>query len=133
MTIGTRGKIIEFDKLPKQLGRVNSVEALYTVWRKMQASISCSPDLLRDMPKAIVYIAERFYDVEPHMAADAIRRGDPALFIAMLVRLAQIDAALVAAGKSLADRSPVIYAKHVMEGFRKVAEEAFIEMGGTPI
>lgn len=132
MTIGVRGKLIEYGKLPKQLGRVGSVKALYTAWRKMQASI-CSPSLLHDMPKVIGYIATRVYEIQPHMAAEAIRRGDSALFIATLVRLAQIDAALVAAGRSVADRSPVIYAKHLVEGFKTVADEAFVEMGGTPL
>lgn len=132
MTVGQRGKLLDYGKLPKQLDRAGSVHAVYDAWRKMQRSV-CSPNLLKGMPKAIAYVAERVYEVEPHMACDAIRQGDPALFIAMLVRLAQIDTALVAAGRSLADRSPVIYAKHLVEGFKTVADEAFIEMGGTPL
>lgn len=132
MTVGLRGTVIDFDKLPKQLGRVGSTEALYNAWRRMQRSV-CTPKLLRGMPKAITFIAERIYEIEPHMAADAIRQGDPALFIATLVRLSQIDAALIAAGRSIADRSPVVYAKHLVEGFRTVAEESFVALGGTPL
>lgn len=130
--VGRRGRQIDFDNLPKQLSRAGSIEALYTAWRKMQRDV-CSPTLLKGMPKAIAYVSERIYDVEPHMAADAIRQGDPALFIATLVRLAQIDAALVAAGRTIADRSPIIYAKHLVEGFRTVADEAFVALGGTPL
>jgi hypothetical protein len=132
MTVGERGVIIEFDKLPKQLGRVGSVEALYAAWRRMQSSV-CSHALLNGMPKVIWYLAKRIYEVEPHMAAEAIRRGDSAVFVLVLVRLSQIDAAMVAAGKSLADRSPVIYAKHLVEGFRTVADESFVALGGTPL
>jgi len=130
--VGKRGRVIDFDKLPKQLSRANSIEALYTAWRKMQRDV-CSPQLLKGMPKAIAYVAERVYDIEPHMAAEAIRQGDPALFIATLVRLAQIDASLVAAGRTIADRSPIIYAKHLVEGFKTVADEAFVALGGTPL
>lgn len=132
MTITTHGRAIAYDKLPKQLGRAQSIEALYSAWRNMQKSV-CSPAVLRGMPRAIEYVASKLYDIEPHMAAEAIRQGDSALFIATLVRLAQIDAALVAAGRSLADRSSVIYAKHLVEGFRTVADEAFVELGGTPL
>lgn len=132
MTTSVHGRPVDFDKLPKQLGRARSVEALYSTWRNMQKSV-CSPSVLRGMPRAIEYAASRIYDTEPHMVAEAIRQGDSALFIAMLVRLAQIDAALVAAGRSVADRSPVIYAKHIVEGFKTVADEAFVELGGTPL
>jgi hypothetical protein len=132
MTIGRRGRPIDFDKLPKQLSRAGSIEALYAAWRRMQRSV-CSPSLLKGMPRAIAYVATRVYEIEPHMAADAIRQGDPALFVATLIRLAQIDAALVAAGRSVADRSPVITAKHFVDGFRVVAEEAFVALGGTPV
>jgi hypothetical protein len=124
--------LLDFDKLPKQLGRAKGYDGLYSTWRTMQKSV-CSPTLLKGQPKAIAYIATRIYEVEPHMVADAIRQGDPALFIAVLVRLAQIDAALVASGRSIADRSPVIYAKHVVEGFRTVADETFKKLGGTPL
>lgn len=132
MTVTRRGMQVEFDKLPKQLGRVKSIEGIYAAWRRMQKSV-CSQELLRGQPRAIAYVATRVYEIEPHMAADAIRQGDPALFIAVLVRLAQIDAALVASGKSVADRSPVIYAKHLVEGFKTVADQAFVELGGTPL
>lgn len=130
--MSVHGKVIAFDKLPKQLGRAGSIEALYTVWRKMQRSV-CSPPLLKGMPRAIEYIATRVYETEPHMVAEAIRQGDSALFIATLVRLAQIDTALVAAGRSIADRSPILYAKHVVEGFKTVADETFVSLGGTPL
>ncbi len=130
--MSVHGKVIAFARLPKQLGRIGSVKALYTVWRKVQRSV-CSPSMLKGMPRAIEYIATRIYEMEPHMVAEAIRQGDSALFIATLVRLAQIDTALVAAGRSIADRSPIIYAKHVVEGFKTVADEMFVELGGTPL
>lgn len=133
MTHGTvHGTVLDFKKLPKQISRAGSIEALYTAWRKMQKSI-CTPKLLHGMPRAIAYVAERIYEVDPHMAADAIRQGDPALFVGVLVRLAQIDASLIAAGRTIADRAPVVYAKHLVEGFRTVAEEAYVEMGGAPL
>jgi hypothetical protein len=132
MTLSVHGRSIDYSKLPKQLGRARCTKALYSAWRDMQKSV-CSPALLKGMPRAIEYTAARIYDVEPHMVADAVRQGDSALFIAMLVRLSLIDTALVAAGRSIAERSPVIYAKHLVEGFKKVADDAFVELGGTPL
>lgn len=132
MTLSAHGRSVNYEKLPKQLGRAKSIEAIYSAWRNMQKSV-CSPTVLRGLPRAIEYTAARIYDTEPHMVADAIRQGDSALFIAMLVRLSLIDTALVAAGRSVADRSPVIYAKHLVEGFKKVADDAFVELGGTPL
>ena len=132
MTLSTHGRKIDYDKLPKQLGRAGSIDALYTAWRNVQKSV-CSAAVLRGMPRAIEYLATKIYDTEPHAVAEAIRQGDSALFIATLIRLAQIDTALVAAGRSVADRAPVIHAKHVVEGFKTVADEAFVELGGTPL
>lgn len=82
------------------------------------------------MPKAIAFVAMRIFEVEPNMVVEAIQQGDPALFVSVLMRLQQIDKALVAGGRSVADRSPVIYAQHVVEGFRLVAEESFVKNGG---
>lgn len=136
MTLSVHGRSVDQDKLPKQLSRVRRnakrVQAIYSAWRNMQKTV-CSPALLQGMPRAIEYTAAKIYDTEPHMVADAIRQGDSALFIATLVRLSLIDTALVAAGRSVADRSPVIYAKHLVEGFKKVADDAFVELGGTPL
>jgi len=131
MTVTNKGRTIDYEKLPKRLSRAKNIDALYETWRKIQKSV-CSPAVLHGMPRAIEHVATQIYEVAPHMAAEAIRMGDSALFIAVLVRLAQIDAALVAAGRSLADRSPIIYAKYVVEGFKTVADEAFVELGGTP-
>lgn len=132
MTITRKGRLVDYDKLPKQLDRAASSHMLYTVWRKMQGSV-CSPSVLHGMPRAIEHIATQIYETQPHMVSEAIRMGDPALLVATLMRLAQIDAALIAAGRTVADRSPIIYAKHLVMGFKTVADEAFVEMGGTPI
>jgi len=132
MTLTRKGRLIDYEKLPKPLDRADSAYALYAAWRKMQRSV-CSPTVLHGMPRAIEHIATQIYETQPHMVSDAIRLGDPALFVATLMRLAQIDAALVAAGRSVADRSPIIYAKHLVTGFKTVADEAFVEMGGTPL
>jgi hypothetical protein len=132
MTVTAKGRRVDFEKLPKQLSRAKNIDALYETWRKTQKLV-CSPTVLRGMPRAIEHIATQIYETPPHMAAEAIRMGDSALFVAILMRLAQIDAALVAAGRTLDVRSPIIYAKHVVEGFRMVADEAFVELGGTPL
>jgi len=132
MTVSNHGRAIPYDKLPKQLSRARSIEAIHSIWRQMQKSV-CSAAVLQGMPRAIEYTASRIYDTEPHMVVEAIRQGDSALFIATLVRLSLIDNALVAANRTLADRAPVIQAKYVVEGFKKVADDAFIEMGGTPL
>jgi hypothetical protein len=116
--------------LPSQLSRAKSHGGITAAWRKMQSSV-CSPAVLAGMPKAIGFVAMKLHDVEPHMVLEAIRTGDTATFIAVMVRLNQIDTALVAAGKSLAHRSPVIYAKHLVDGFRLAAEERFVSLGGV--
>lgn len=116
-------------RLPPALGRAKSLVRIRSIWQKVQQSV-CQPSVLHGMPKAIAFVAMRIFEVEPNMVVEAIQQGDPALFVSVLMRLQQIDKALVAGGRSVADRSPVIYAQHVVEGFRLVAEESFVKDGG---
>jgi len=121
---------VDFESLPSPLKRHKSIDGLRSAWLKLQRSV-CSPTVLHGMPAAIEYLATAIYDTEPGHALRAIQHGDPAFFVAILMRLHQIDTALIAAGRTLADRSPIVYAKHIVDGFREAAEKRFVERGGV--
>jgi len=129
MTVSRHGAVIEYKALPQQLGRVRSVEALYSVWRRMQDSVCLDPAMGK-MPRAVTYLARRIYDITPEMAAEAIRHGDVATFVAVAVRLDGINSTLAQNGRTVAERSAVIYARHIVAGFQTVAEESFVKLGG---
>lgn len=129
MTVSRHGAVIEYKALPQQLGRVRSVEALYSVWRRMQDSVCLDPAMGK-MPRAVTYLARRIYDITPEMAAEAIRHGDVATFVAVAVRLDGINSTLAQNGRTIAERSAVIYARHIVAGFQAVAEESFVKLGG---
>lgn len=99
-------------------------------WREI-ARVIYSPQTLHRLPPFATKIAGTFWDVDPHLVVRAAQHGDPAFFVAYQLRLDQLDCAAVALGRSLAERSPIIRAKWILDGFRQAAEEALIKNGGT--
>lgn len=83
------------------------------------------------MPKFVERLASTFFDADPLACASAITKGDPAWFVAFLIRLDQIDCALLGDGRGIAERTPVIRARYIIDGFRQAAEEQLLSMGGV--
>jgi hypothetical protein len=82
------------------------------------------------MPKWVMQLAATFWDPELTLIAKAVREGDPAFFLAYLVRLDQIDRALIADGRGLAERAPVIRARSVIVGLQDAAVASLEAQGG---
>lgn len=117
------------EALPDPLRRHRSTDGLEKLWYKVQKAIM-SPLVLDGLPPFAGRVALAFW-TESDYVIDAVKRGDPAFFAAFQMRLEQIDAAAVSTGRSLAERSPIIRCKWILDGFRQAAEEGLRVNGGT--
>lgn len=104
-------------------------EGLAKAWTKLARDLY-TPRVCKDMPPFVEKLAKAFWTVDPSSVVSAITNGDPAFFVAFQLRLDQIDCALVKAGRGIAERSPVVRAKFVVDGFRRTATDVLIENGG---
>jgi hypothetical protein len=104
-------------------------ESLQATWRQV-ASTVYSPRILEGLPKYAEQIARTFWDVEVPQVTAAMRCGDVPFFIAALIRIDIIDAAMIDLGRTLADRAPLIRCRWIVDGFRQVAEESLRKAGG---
>lgn len=123
---------IGHDKLPPLRGSIRHIrsrDGLKTTWRKIARTIY-SPRILGGLPPYTGRIASTFGDTDVADVITAIQ-GDPAFFVAFLLRLDQIDCAMVKAGHSLAERAPVIRSKWILDGFRQSAVDTLLRQGGT--
>ena len=114
---------------PGAIRHIRSRDGLKSVWRKI-ASILYSPRILAGLPRFANQTAKTFWDTDPSEVVSAIH-GDPAFFVAFQLRLDQIDCAMIDAGRSLAERAPVIRSKWILDGFQQAAIEALLKKGGT--
>lgn len=119
-----------FPSLPRSLSRRSSRKGVMGLWDDMAKKVY-SPLVLSDLPPFAERLAKTFWQVGSEAAVDAIRAGDPAHFIAFIIRLDQIDAAMAAAGKGLAEKSTIAMARHIVDGFRQAAEEQLVKAGGS--
>lgn len=115
---------------PDPLRHRRSTYGLTGIWRDIQRKIT-QPRVLFGLPKFAQHIAATFWDAEPHMVTGAVARGDCAFFVAVLLRLDQLDCAMIAQGRTLAERAPIIRARWLVDGFRQAAEENLVRLGGT--
>lgn len=106
-----------------------SSDGLGRLWRKIARTVY-SPRILSGLPRFARYIAKTFPDTDPAAVVSAVR-GDPAFFVAYQLRLDQLDLAMIDAGRTIADRAPLIRAKWILDGFRETSVNALIKRGGT--
>lgn len=116
--------------MPGAISHVKTRYGLASVWRRMATDVY-SARVLQGMPKYVERLASTFWDVDPSQCATAITKGDPAFFVSFLIRLDQIDCALIEAGRTIASRTPVLRAKYIIDGFREAAEQGLVQMGGV--
>lgn len=107
----------------------NSLAKLDRQWRQVQVFLN-SPRLLSGLPPFAQRVAMRFFDVDVSDILTAIRQGDVALFISMMVRIDQLHAAAVAGGRSLAEIAPIVRCRGTVEGFLASATERLQSLGG---
>jgi hypothetical protein len=115
--------------LPGSIRHVQSRDGLKGEWRKISRVIY-SPRILGGLPVYTRRLARVFIDTDPSDVVSAIH-GDPAFFVAFQMRLDQIDCAMVAAGRTLAERAPLVRSKWILDGFRDAAIEALVRKGGV--
>jgi hypothetical protein len=116
--------------LPSALSHRKSREGIVTIWRTIAKAVY-SPRTLGDMPVFAERLAKTFWDIDAAEVIAAIRNGDPALFVAFQIRLDQLDCAMVALGRSLADRAPLVRSKYLLDGFLQAAVDSLVARGGT--
>lgn len=111
------------------VAHINTRQAFVNAWRKL-ASELYSARVCKGMPPFVERLAKTFWDSDASLAVSAITSGDPAFFVAFKIRLDQIDCALVAHGRGIAERAPVIRAKYTVDGFLSTSVKVLEEMGG---
>lgn len=105
-------------------------EALANAWQALARDVY-SPRVCVGMPKFVERLAITFWKVDSSDVVSAITNGDPAFFVAFMIRLDQIDQALLKEGRGIAERTPVIRTRFVLDGFQRTAIKALERNGGS--
>jgi len=120
-------------ELPPQLRRAKSGNAIASVWRGIRDNMYSGATTIpyAKLPPFASKLAHMFWEVTEDEVLDAITRGDPAWFVAWLLRIDQIDTAMIAAGFGPADRTSLMTCRYTVDGFRQAAEDRLRKLGGT--
>lgn len=116
--------------LPPQLAHRKSLWGVMQIWKTVRADV-CSPRTLGGLPPFAEHLATALWAVEPAHVVEAVRLGDPAFFVAILLRLDQLDESAKKHGKSISDRSSIYRARYAVDGFLQAAAKFLREKGGT--
>lgn len=73
----------------------------------------------------------RFHEVTEGEVRGAILDGDPWFFLGWRGRLAQIDTAMIEAGKQIPERWSLVGAQHMLSVLQMVANKRLVALGGT--
>lgn len=115
--------------LPPQLSRRKTTWGLMQSWREVRDA-ACSPKVLGGLPSYVDNLVSAMWAVEPSHMVDAVRNRDPAFLVGVIIRIELLDQISKENGKSIAERAPLIRAKHVALGFQVMAEKFLREAGG---
>jgi hypothetical protein len=99
-------------------------------WAKIRKTLY-SPRILQGLPPFAEPIAKAVWETDIDDVVRAVRSGDVAFFVAWQLRLDQLDCAMVNAGRTIADRAPLVRIKYLMQGFRDAAEKRLKTLGGS--
>lgn len=83
------------------------------------------------LPRFAELYLRLLWDTNEFWAMRAIAIGDVSFFVAWLLKLDQIDLAMLDAGMTLADRSALIRFRASVDGYREVAEKRLKRLGGV--
>jgi hypothetical protein len=100
-----------------------------STWREIQKSITTG-QVLRGLPNFATYVTRALWEITPSIIIHAIQVGDVALFVSIMVRLDQLDCAMVRAGRTIADRAPLTKAKFAVSGLLGAAGQNLVRLGG---
>lgn len=117
-------------QLARPLRHRQSRKGVTAAWEKIARTVY-SPRILQGLPAFATPLARSFWGVEALQVIQAIKNGDVAFFVAYQIRLDQLDCAMVAIGRTIADRAPLTRIKYLLEGFRQTAETQLVKKGGV--
>jgi len=120
----------DFSNVPRALRPASDARSFVTTWNKIRKVIY-STRILQDLPPFAEKLGRAIWDIEGARAAQAVRDGDVAFFLACQMRLDQMDCAMVNAGRTIADRAPLTRSKFIVDGFREAAETQLKKLGGA--
>jgi len=83
------------------------------------------------LPPFVDKYLRMLWDTNEWTAMRALAIGDVPFFIGWLFRLDQIDVAMIDAGLTLGDRTPIIRYRAAIDGYRQVAEKRLHDLGGV--
>jgi hypothetical protein len=119
-----------FRDLPAPIAHVSSIEGAKSAWIEIR-DLAVDTRVTKDLPKFVIDIVQMLYDDDAARAIRAMRKGDCAFFLAWQIRLDQIDHAIVKRGGALRERTPIIRAKYMLQGFLDAAKESLVARGGA--
>jgi hypothetical protein len=102
--------------------RTLTVDRLRTIWTKIRSDIY-SPRVLAGLPDYAVDLAQTWAESDEQQVLWAVRTGDVGFFVAFLLRLEAIHAAMERTNATTADKLYLLRIKVVLEGLREAAEE----------
>lgn len=117
-------------KMPPALARIRTPEGIEALWREIASKVY-APPVLRGLPRYLDRIAWAFWEVDTRLIPRAMSSGDVALFVSFLIRLDQIDVEMQRCNYGVAKRASVLYARHLIEAMRQVAEQRLVAKGGV--
>jgi hypothetical protein len=119
-----------FRDLPAPIAHASSIEGAKSAWGEIR-DLVVRTGVTKDLPKFVVDLVQMFFDEDSNRAIRAMRRGDCAFFLAWQIRVDQIDHAIVNRGGTVHDRTPIIRAKYMLQGFLDAAKENLVARGGA--
>lgn len=121
------------EDLPPALKRAESGNAIASAWRGIRDNVYSGQSKIpyTKLPRFAAKLGKLFWDASEDEVLAAILRGDPAWFVPWLIRLDQIDCAMIAAGCGLGDRDVLIRCRFTLQGFLEAAETRLKRNGGS--
>lgn len=100
-------------------------------WKGMREALFIEQKVpYRKLPSFVQKYLRLLFDTSEATALRALISGDVPFFVAWLMRLDQIDVAMIDASYDLADRSALIRFRAAVDGYREVAEKRLKKLGG---
>lgn len=101
-------------------------------WKGMREALYIEQKVpYRKLPAFVQKYLRLLFDTSEATALRALISGDVAFFIAWLMRLDQIDVAMMNAAYDLADRAALIRFRAAVDGYRETAEKRLKKLGGS--
>jgi len=112
--------------------RARTLQTLAAAFYKVQKDVTLSVDTEALPPFTKRYL-KHFFELTQGEMKTAILEGDPWFFLAWRAKIAQIDTAAIASGRSVADRWALVRAQHFLSILQEIADKRLVALGGKTI